>query len=143
MRLNERYMGVTVLEPMRDVMAGEFSTWTLTFTAGEYGIDDGGSLVVCWRGVSDWGTPQFDEPAAPNYTTVTTTGNCKLRAQYAKFFRSFNNSIRIDVSGGYIKKGDTISIVFGDRQRRHARAEFLRARARIQDIPGRLRPLQV
>lgn len=115
MRLNERYMGVTVLEPMRDVMAGEFSTWTLTFTAGEYGIDDGGSLVVCWKGVSDWGTPQFDEPAAPNYTTVTTTGNCKLRAQYAKFFRSFNNSIRIDVSGGYIKKGDTISIVFGDR----------------------------
>ena len=115
MRLNEAYMGSTTLEPSRDIVAGEFSTWVFTFTAGEYGIDDGGTLVLCWKSVSDWGVPQFDDPAAPNYTTVTTTGDCRVRGQYAKFVRSFGNSIRVDVNGGYLKKGDRIVITLGDR----------------------------
>lgn len=115
MRLNETYLGTTTLLPSTDIVAGEFSTWTFTFTAGEYGIDDGGTLVLCWKSVSDWGVPQFTDPAAPNYTTVTTTGNCRVQGQYAKFVRSFGNSIRIDVNGGFIKKGDQIVITLGDR----------------------------
>lgn len=114
MRLTEQYMGTLSLTPERDVTAGEFSTWTIRFTAGEYGIDDGGSLVLAWKSVSDWDTPQFDDPRSPGYTTVTTTGNCRLQASYHKFVRSFGNSILIDVSGGYIKQGDTITVVMGD-----------------------------
>ena len=114
MRLNKEYMGTVSLSPESDVTAGEFSTWTITFTAGEYGIDDGGSMVVAWKSVSDWDTPQFDEPDMPGFTTVTTTGNCKVSARYSKFVRSFGNSILIDVKGGYIKKGDQIKIVLGD-----------------------------
>ena len=114
MRLNKEFMGTIRITPDRDVTAGEFSTWTIEFKAGEYGIDDGGSLVIAWKSVSDWDTPQFDEPGAPGYTTVSTTGDCRLKASYHKFVRSFGNSILIDVSGGYIKKGDTITIVMGD-----------------------------
>ena len=62
MRLNKEYMGTISLSPDKDVIAGEFSTWTITFTAGEYGIDDGGTMVVAWKSVSDWDSPQFDEP---------------------------------------------------------------------------------
>ncbi len=115
MRLNETYMGTTHLEPMSDVEAGSFSTWRLVFTAGEYGIDDGGTLAICWKGVSDWGIPQFSDPKAPNYTTVTTTGNCTVSGCYTQFQRSFNHCLRIKVSKGYIKKGDIITIVLGDR----------------------------
>lgn len=114
MRLNRTYMGSMTMTPARDVMAGEFSTWTFTFTAGEYGIDDGGSLILAWKSVSDWDTPQFDEPDQPGYTTVTTDGDCKVKAGYHKFVRSFGNSILIDIYGGYIKKGDTITITMGD-----------------------------
>ncbi len=117
MRKNQQYMGTVSMSPTTDVMAGEFSTWTFTFTAGEYGIDDGGSLVLAWKSVSDWDSPQFDEPGEPGYTTVTTTGDCVVRARYAKFQRSFGNSICMDITGGYIKKGDQITITMGDRSR--------------------------
>lgn len=49
MRLNKEYMGTIALSPDTDVTAGEFSTWTITFTAGEYGIDDGGTMVIAWK----------------------------------------------------------------------------------------------
>ena len=65
MRLNKEYMGTIALSPETDVTAGEFSTWTITFTAGEYGIDDGGTMVIAWKSVSDWDSPQFDEPDMP------------------------------------------------------------------------------
>ena len=114
MRLNKEYMGTVELSPEKPVIAGEFSTWTITFTAGEYGIDDGGSLVIAWKSVSDWDTPQFDEKVEPGFTTVTTTGDCLVKARYNKFVRSFGNSILIDVYRGFIKKGDNITVTLGD-----------------------------
>lgn len=114
MRLNRDYMGSISFSPKEDVTAGDYGTWILTFTAGEYGIDDGGSMVIAWRSVSDWDTPQFDEPSEQGYTTISTTGNCRLSASYHKFIRPFGNSILINVHGGYIKKGDIIRVVMGD-----------------------------
>lgn len=114
MRINKEYMGSASLTPMKEVTAGEFSTWTLTFVAGEYGIDDGGSMVICWKSVSDWDTPQFDEPMEPGFCSVTTTGQCKIKACYHKFVRPFGNSILLDITGGYMKKGDIITVVMGD-----------------------------
>ena len=154
MRLDKEYMGTVTLSPDRDVVAGEFSTWTITFTAGEYGIDDGGTMVIAWKSVSDWDSPQFDEPDMPGYTTVSTTGNCRVSARYNKFVRSFGNSILIDVNGGYIKKGDQIRIVLGDTskgslgmraqsfcEREHEFRVFLDpcGTARYEEMPERLR----
>ena len=154
MRLNKEYMGTISLSPDKDVIAGEFSTWTITFTAGEYGIDDGGTLVVAWKSVSDWDSPQFDEPDMPGYTTVSTTGSCRVSARYSKFVRSFGNSILIDVNGGYIKKGDQIKIVLGDTskgslgmraqsfcEREHEFRVFLDpcGTARYEEMPERLK----
>ena len=154
MRLNKKYMGTISLSPDKDVIAGEFSTWTITFTAGEYGIDDGGTMVVAWKSVSDWDSPQFDEPDMPGYTTVSTTGSCRVSARYSKFVRSFGNSILIDVNGGYIKKGDQIKIVLGDTskgslgmraqsfcEREHEFRVFLDpcGTARYEEMPERLK----
>ena len=154
MRLNEEYMGTVSISPDKDVVAGEFSTWTITFTAGEYGIDDGGTMVVAWKSVSDWDSPQFDEPDMPGYTTVSTTGSCRVSARYNKFVRSFGNSILIDVKGGYIRKGDQIKIVLGDTsqgslgmraqsfcEREHEFRVFLDpcGTARYEEMPQRLK----
>ncbi|MFI3249972.1 MAG: DUF3604 domain-containing protein [Eubacteriales bacterium] len=115
MRLDAKHLGTSTFSPTREVCAGEISTWTFTFTAGEYGIDDGGTLLLCWKNVSDWGGPQFNDPKGANYCTVTTDGQCKVRGQYAKYIRSYGNSICIDVFGGYLQKGDTITLTLGDR----------------------------
>ena len=50
--------------------AGSFRGFTLTYTAGTFGIDDTGSLKIVHRFASDMGRPQFDTPAAPNYVTA-------------------------------------------------------------------------
>ena len=154
MRLNKEFMGEINLSPQKDVVAGEFSSWIITFKAGEYGIDDGGTIVIAWKSVSDWDTPQFDEPNMPGYTTVETTGDCKLKASYSKFVRSFGNSILIEVSGGYIKKDDMITITLGDTskgslgmraqsfcEREHEFRIFLDpcGTARYEEMPERLK----
>ena len=35
------------------VEAGSYQTFTLVYTAGEYGVDDSGSLRICFRFASD------------------------------------------------------------------------------------------
>ena len=54
-----------------DVVVGSFATWTLTYTVGAYAMDVGGGLKIGTRRQADFGTPQFDDPAGDNYTTVT------------------------------------------------------------------------
>lgn len=115
MRLNQEFMGNMLISPEHDVIAGEFSTWTFTFTAGEYGVDDRGSLRIAWRSVSDWDTPQFTEPSEPGYTTVHINGNAKANISFAKFERPFGNSILVDIHHGYLKKGDQIIVTMGER----------------------------
>lgn len=98
MRLNSTYMGTISITPDAPVVAGEFSTWIITFNAGEYGIDDGGTLVIAWKSVSDWDTPQFDQAQEPGFTTVKTNGNCQVKGRYAKFVRSFGNNAVVKYS---------------------------------------------
>jgi hypothetical protein len=66
------------LEPAEDAVAGSYSTWRLTYHVGRYGIDDGGSIRVARRSVSDEDAPQFRDPAKPGYTTVTASRDVRL-----------------------------------------------------------------
>lgn len=117
MRRNEEFMGTVILEPDRDVTAGEVSTWTFVFTAGKYGIDEGGSFRVAWRSVSDWEIPQFDDPKGFAYTTAVTDGDADLRLSYESYIRPFGNSLLVKVRNGYLKEGDQVRLVFGDTTR--------------------------
>ncbi len=66
-------MGSATVSPAGAFEAGSFQEFTVTYTAGYFGIDDTGSLKVVHRFASDMGRPQFDDPTAPNYTTVEAT----------------------------------------------------------------------
>ena len=66
-----RTWGSVSVSPADDVVVGSFATWTLTFTVGAYAMDVGGGLKIGTRRQADFGTPQFDDPAADNYATVT------------------------------------------------------------------------
>ena len=75
-------LGTIELKPHTPAVAGAIGQWTLVYTVGSMGIDEGGTLKLSQRFASDWETPQFDQPQASGYTTVTTTGAAKLRAYY-------------------------------------------------------------
>ena len=65
--------GSVELEPRGEFVVRSFASFTLTYTAGRYGIDDSGAIRVSFRMVGDGGRLQINDPAAPNYVTARTS----------------------------------------------------------------------
>ena len=109
--------GTATIEPSGAFEAGTYTTFTLVYTAGFYGIDDSGSIKVVSRFASDQTTPQFNDPKAPGYTTVTASNNAKLELRYDPKgnVRPWDGTLYIKIVNGFMKEGDTITIVFGDQ----------------------------
>ena len=99
------------------VVAGSWQTCVLTYTAGFAGIDDTGSLKVVTRYATDAGTPQFDDPAAPHYTTAVASNGARLQLRYdvKDNVRPWGRTIHLKVLQGFLRKGDTITLTIGDR----------------------------
>ena len=96
-------------------MAGSFVSLTFTYLA-THPIDDSGCVKVVFRQVSDFGIPQFENPAAPNFCTVQTSGNCRIEARWDGMghARPWRNTLFLRARGGFLDSGDTITVVFGD-----------------------------
>jgi hypothetical protein len=109
--------GSATIEPSGKIEAGSWATFTLVYTAGFYGIDDSGSLKIVSRFASDQTKPQFDDPTAPGYTTVTTSNNAKLELRFDPKgnVRPWDGTLYIKVVNGFMKEGGTITIVFGEK----------------------------
>jgi len=117
--LDRSWLGWAELEPAEDAVAGSYSTWRLTIHVGRYGIDDGGSIRVARRSVSDEEDPQFKDPAKPGYTTVTASRDVRLEKFFSNrgHIRPFRAALQVDVRDGSLYEGDTLTIVYGDRGR--------------------------
>jgi hypothetical protein len=112
-------MGSATVSPAGAFEAGSFQEFTVTYTAGYFGIDDTGSLKVVHRFASDMGRPQFDDPTAPNYTTVEATNGAVLLVEYdmKRNVRPWDKTLYIKLVRGYLREGDQIIIRFGDRRK--------------------------
>lgn len=112
----EHTLGTATLSPSGAFEAGSWQSFTLTYTAGAYGIDDSGSLRVCFRFASDQTNPQFDRPTEPGYTTVTASNGAVLQTRFDPKgnIRPWDRTLWIKVVKGYLTEGDTITIRFGD-----------------------------
>lgn len=111
-------LGEVELEPVDPVVAGSVGEWTLRYTIGETGIDEGGTIKLAKRFASDWEKPQFDCPGESGYTRVFTDGAAKLGVRFAKKAHDrpwMNWCIVIDVYDGSLSPGDVVTIVLGDR----------------------------
>lgn len=108
-------LGHASIDPHRPAVAGSYTTVTLTYTAG-HPIDDSGYLKVAFRSVSDVGTPQFDDPTAANYITITTTGDCHVEPRWDPkgHMRPWSRALFLQVRSGFLNRGESITIVFGD-----------------------------
>ncbi len=111
------HMGSASLEPAGPFVAGSHAEFTLTYTAGTFGIDDSGMLKISWRTTSDMAKPQFGDPPAANYTTVEASNGAKLEHWIERLnIRPWVNTLLIRVGRGFLRAGDRISVRFGDRR---------------------------
>ncbi len=111
-------MGHAEVSPSGAFEAGSFQEFTVTYTAGYFGIDDTGSIKVVHRFASDMGRPQFDNPSAPNYTTVEASNGAVLHVEYdmKRNIRPWDKTLYIKVVRGFLREGDQIVVRFGDRR---------------------------
>ena len=111
-------MGSARISPEGQFEAGSFQEFTLVYTAGYFGIDDTGSIKIVHRFASDMGRPQFDNPGAPNYTTVEASNGAVLHVEYdpKRNIRPWDKTLYIKVVRGFLREGDQITVRFGDRR---------------------------
>ncbi len=111
-------MGSATIEPTGRFEAGSYQEFTLTYTAGYFGIDDTGSLKIVHRFASDMGKPQFDNPAAANYVTVEASNGAVLHVEFdgKRNIRPWDKTLYIKVVRGFLRVGDQIVVRFGDRR---------------------------
>lgn len=109
-------LGHAALTPVGAFEAGSFQTFTLVYTAGKYGIDDSGSIRICFRFASDQSRPQFENPMRPGYTTINASNNAALQYHYDPKgnVRPWDRTLYIKVVHGFLREGDTITVCFGD-----------------------------
>ncbi len=111
-------MGRAEISPAGEFEAGSFQAFTLTYTAGYFGVDDTGSIKIVHRFASDMGRPQFNDPAGWNYTTVEASNGAVLEVQYdgKRNIRPWDKTLFIRVVRGFLREGDRIIVRFGDRR---------------------------
>ena len=109
-------MGTATIDPTGRFEAGSFQSFTLTYTAGYFGIDDTGSIKIVHRFASDMGKPQFDDPAAPNYVSAEASNGAVLDVRYdgKMNIRPWDKTLYIKVVRGFLREGDRIVVRFGD-----------------------------
>lgn len=111
-------MGSATIDPQGEFEAGSFASFTLTYAAGYFGIDDTGSIKVVHRFASDMGRPQFTDPAGWNYTTVEASNGAVLQVEYdaKRNIRPWDKTLFIRVMRGFLREGERIVVRFGDRR---------------------------
>lgn len=109
-------LGTAVIQPNTPIIAGEFGSWKIVYTTGEYGLGSGGNIKIAWRWVSDGGVPQFDDPQAEGYTRITTTGDATIRASWHHrgYIRPKSTCMLLEVVAGALAANETVTIHLGD-----------------------------
>jgi hypothetical protein len=115
--MDKSWLGRAEIEPGDDVYAGSLVSLKLTYHVGKFGIDDGGSIRIARRSVSDSEPLQFEDPLGSGYTTVSTSGNVRLNYKWDRrgHIRPWRGALQVDVHDGSLCEGDTVVIAIGDR----------------------------
>ena len=109
--------GHAQIRPRGQFEVRSYQTFTLTYTVGRFGLDDTGAIRVVFRAMGDTGRLQTTDPAGDNYVTARASNGVTLSVNYAGRGMSARprwKTLTVNVSNGYMREGDTITIVFGD-----------------------------
>lgn len=112
---NPDWQGRVRIEPEVPAIAGQYGSWTVRYRVGASGIDEGGSLRLAWRSVSDWPTPQFTQPSMPNFASVRTSGNARLVPSTGRGGeRPWSRIMTITIMEEALAPDEEVVIVLGD-----------------------------
>ena len=113
--LQER-IGTAEISRTEPVVAGSFANFTITYTAGYFGIDDTGSVKICTRFATDMGRLQFTAPEQPNYVSIVASNGATLEYRYdvKGNVRPWDKTLYIKVVKGFFREGDQLIVHFGD-----------------------------
>ena len=108
-------IGKASIDMKNPVEAGSLQTVRYIFAAG-HAIDDSGYIKIAFRFAGDFGTPQFGNPLEPNFCSVSTHGDCRIEPRWDPKgnTRPWGKSLYLKVRGGFLDKGETVTVVFGD-----------------------------
>ena len=117
-----RFVGRAWITPAGPVVAGAIGSWTITYEVGLYGYDEFARLKIACRFASDWGTPQFTDPAAANYATVrlesrSPTSVAHLSWEPRGYIRPWFKCLVVSIRDGSLYPGDQVHVTLGDRSR--------------------------
>lgn len=116
MRLNSTFLGKLECFAERELVAGLPNTLHFIYTAGRYGVDDGGSIRFARQGVTDWQPVQITDETQAGYTTVSTTGQVSVQLDlHCDGVRPYENVITVKVTDGCLCENDKIEVILGDR----------------------------
>jgi len=108
-------LGHAVITPTGAFEAGSYQSFTLVYTCGKFGIDDSGSIRICFRFASDQTRPQFEDPKRANFTVIEASNKAVLQYHYDPKgnVRPWDRTLYIKVVNGFMREGDTITVRFG------------------------------
>ncbi len=101
-----------------EVVAGSLATFTIEYTVGDYGFDDGGEILIARRDVSDSDIPQLVDQYKTGYVKVYCDPKdkmTKIKADYMplRYVRPWRSAISIRITDGSLTKDDKVYIQFG------------------------------
>ncbi len=108
-------MGRAEVTPSGSFEAGSWASFKLTYTPGKFGIDDRGCVKIALRGHTDTTDIQFDDPAAPGFTTVETSTDIpiSIAAELHRNIRPWNKTLFIRFHR-FLEAGEQLIVHYGD-----------------------------
>lgn len=101
--------GAARIEPDTEIIAGSYGTWRLTYEAGAQGIAVGGRLRIRTDSDTDWGVPQFLDPAAADFMTVAAPDGVRVSVQVGG-----PKSLTLRIHGRGLEPGEQITLTLGE-----------------------------
>ena len=108
--------GAATLTPDGAFETRSLQTFEFTYTCGRYGLDDTGSIRIVFRFTADGGPLQWQDPSAINYVTASSSNGVPLQLHFDMdgHQRPWYQALTIKVHRGYLREGDTITVIYGD-----------------------------
>ena len=108
-------LGKATVTPARPITAGAYVTLEYTYTAG-CPIDDSGFIKIVFRQMGDFAVPQFDDPSAANWCSVSVSGTSRIIPRWDPkgHTRPWSKALYLQVRLGHLETGEQIKVIFGD-----------------------------
>lgn len=109
-------MGHAKIDIASPITCGDWASVELVYTAGHFGIDDSGSIKICFRSATDQTRLQLTDPTAAGYVSVVTSNGAAIKTWFDsnRNIRPWHHTLYIQCNR-FLAEGDTIIVHFGDR----------------------------